>query len=134
MPLVRPTLDLFIKRLEAEFTHGYRIGPNVFYVSLTNEKGKERSVSDEERLSWGPLWNEENNKFELFLEATPALSSLKDWMFYICDGSHRYKAWIGYIERLHKMDRSWHILVDSICLNTQEKIGALLNVMHNVNM
>lgn len=75
MPLVRPILDSDIKRLETEFIHGYRIGANVFYVSLINEKGEERSISDDERVSWGPLWNE-NIKFELFLETNPALSSL----------------------------------------------------------
>jgi hypothetical protein len=133
MPLVCPTLDSDIKRLEAEFTYGYQIGANIFYVSLTNEKGEERSISGEERVNWGPLWNEENNKFELFLEATPTLSSLKNRMFFICDGNHRYKAWTRYIERLHKMDQSWHISVDSICLNTEGKIGALLNAMHDVN-
>jgi hypothetical protein len=133
MPLVHPILDSDIKRLEAEFTHGYKIGTNVFYVSLINEKGEERSVSDEERVSWGPLWNEENIKFELFFEATPALSSLKNQMFFICDSTHSYKAWTGCIERLHEMDQSWHISVDSICFNTKGKIRALLNAMHNVN-
>jgi hypothetical protein len=54
-------------------------------------------------------------------------------MFFICDGNHRFKAWIGYIDRVHKMDRSWHNSVDSICLETRGKIGALLNAMHNVN-
>jgi hypothetical protein len=40
MPLVRPKLDSDIKRLEAEFAHGYRVGSNVFYVSICNEKGE----------------------------------------------------------------------------------------------
>jgi hypothetical protein len=53
MPLVHPILDSDIKRLEAEFTHGYKIGTNVFYVSLINEKGEERSVTDEERVVGG---------------------------------------------------------------------------------
>ena len=106
MPLVRAILDSNIKRLEAKFTHGYQIGANVFNVFSTNEKGEERSVNDEEMVSWGPLWNEENNRFELFLEATPILSSLKNRMFFICDGNHYYKAWTRYIERLHKMDQS----------------------------
>jgi hypothetical protein len=34
MPLVRPTLAYDIKKLEAEFTHGYRPGAPVFYVSI----------------------------------------------------------------------------------------------------
>jgi hypothetical protein len=39
-PLVFPTLVSDIKRLEAEFTHGYKIGESFFNVSLTNEKGR----------------------------------------------------------------------------------------------
>ena len=84
-------------------------------------------------MSWGPLWNEEYNKFEIFLKATLALSSLKDQMFFIFDGIYYYKAWIDYIIKLHKMDQSRHILVDFICLDTQKKIGVLLNAMHNIN-
>jgi hypothetical protein len=46
MPLVHPTLAHDIKRLEAEFTHGYRPGTPVFYVSITNEHRDERFVKD----------------------------------------------------------------------------------------
>jgi hypothetical protein len=46
MPLVHPTLANDIKRLEAEFTHGYRPGAPVFYVSIYNGKGEEWSVKD----------------------------------------------------------------------------------------
>ena len=49
MPLVRPTLATDIKKLETEFTHGYRPGAPVFYVSICNEKGEERSVTDEDK-------------------------------------------------------------------------------------
>jgi hypothetical protein len=48
MPLVRPTLTNDIKRLEAEFTHGYRPGAPVFYVSISNEKGEEQSLMEED--------------------------------------------------------------------------------------
>jgi hypothetical protein len=54
MPLVRPTLAKDIKRLEAEFTHGYRDGARVFYVSICNEKEEERSVKNENTSNWGP--------------------------------------------------------------------------------
>jgi hypothetical protein len=43
MPLVRPTLAHNIKRLEAEFTHGYRPRALVFYVSICNEHGSGQS-------------------------------------------------------------------------------------------
>jgi hypothetical protein len=46
IPLVRPTLVHDIKRLEAEFTNGYRPGASVFYVSITNEHGEERFMKD----------------------------------------------------------------------------------------
>jgi hypothetical protein len=46
MPLVRPTLAHDIKRLEAEFTHGYRLGVLMFNVSITNKLGDERFVKD----------------------------------------------------------------------------------------
>jgi hypothetical protein len=53
MPLVRPTLAHDIKRLEAEFTHGYRPGAPVFYVSITNEHGDERFMKDVNTNNWG---------------------------------------------------------------------------------
>jgi hypothetical protein len=76
MPLVRSTLASNIKRLEAEFTHGYRVGVNVFYVSLTIEKGEDMIVTADEKEKWRPLWNEENEKFEKFLGDSSSLSSL----------------------------------------------------------
>jgi hypothetical protein len=81
-------------------------------------RGKEMIVIDEEKVNWRPLWNKENNKFELFLKAISALSFLKDRMFFICDGNYCYEAWTTYINRLHEMDQSWHISVDSIFLDT----------------
>jgi hypothetical protein len=55
MPLVRPTLDSDIKRLEAEFAHGYRAGSCVFYVSICNERGESAKITEEELDTWGPL-------------------------------------------------------------------------------
>jgi hypothetical protein len=43
---------------------------------LTNEKGEERIVTADEKEKWGPLWNEENEKFEKFLRDSSSLSSL----------------------------------------------------------
>jgi hypothetical protein len=48
MLLVRSTLAIDIKRLEVEFTHGYRPGAPVLYVSICNDKGEERSMKDED--------------------------------------------------------------------------------------
>jgi hypothetical protein len=54
MPLVHPTLAHDIKRLEAKFTHGYRLGAPVFYVSITNEYGEERFVKNVDTKKWDP--------------------------------------------------------------------------------
>jgi hypothetical protein len=54
-------------------------------------------------------------------------------MFFICDGNHRFKAWIGYIDRLHSNDPEWHYSMDNICLDTKGKVALLLNAMHDIN-
>jgi hypothetical protein len=133
MPLVRPTLESDIKRLEAEFFHGYRHGTSVFYVTLCNERGEERSVSEAEMRNWDPLWIEANKHFDDQLRANKHLQHLQGRMFFICDGNHRFKAWTRYIDRLYRDDRDWHIAVDSIVLDTKGKIGLLLNAMHDIN-
>jgi hypothetical protein len=133
MPLVRPTLGIDIKRLEAEFTHGYRPGAPVFYVSICNEKGEVRSVKDEDTSDWGPHWTSVNAEFEAKLALNPHLKFLSGRMFFVSDGNHRLKAWTGYISRLHSNDRKWHYSVDSICLDASGKGGLLLNAMHDIN-
>jgi hypothetical protein len=114
MPLVRPTLTHDIKRLEAEFTHGYRLGASVFYVSTTNENGEERLLKDVDTSNGGPHWTLVNDEFEAKLALNPQLKSLCDRMFFICDRNHWFKAWTGYIDRLHSNDPEWHYSVDSI--------------------
>jgi hypothetical protein len=52
MPLVRPTLTNDIKWLEVEFTHGYRPGAPVFYISIFNKQGEEWFVKDEDTSDW----------------------------------------------------------------------------------
>jgi hypothetical protein len=112
MLLVRPTLTHDIKRLEAEFIHGYRLGALVFYVSITNEHGEERFVKDVDTSKWDPHWTSMNIDFEAKLALNPHLRSLCGRMFFIYNGNHCFKAWIGYIDRLHRDDREWHYAVD----------------------
>jgi hypothetical protein len=99
--LVHPTLVNDIKRLEVEFTHGYRRAV-VFYLSIYNKHGELRSVSDKDRSSWGPHGTAANSEFKAKLAANPHLKFFFGHMFFICDGNHRFKAWTGYIKRLHK--------------------------------
>lgn len=133
MPLVRPTLDSDIKRLEAEFTHGYRPGATVFYVSLTNEFGEEAFITEDDKKSWGPLWTAASDNFESGLRSLPHLLFLKNRKLFICDGNHRFKAWMGYINRMHQTDANWHISVDCICLDIKASVGLALHAMHDIN-
>jgi hypothetical protein len=73
MPMIRPSLQCDLTRLEQDFVHGYRDGSSVFYVSLTNEQGEIEEVSDAEKDTWGPHWNAENDVFDAILNATPGL-------------------------------------------------------------
>jgi hypothetical protein len=90
MPLVRPTND--IKRLEAEFTHGYWPGAPVFYVSICNKHGEEWSVKDVDSNNWGLHWTLVNNEFEAKLASNPHFKFLCGHVFFICNGNHRFKA------------------------------------------
>ena len=87
--LVRPTLIHDIKRLEAKFTHGYRPGVLVFYVSITNEYEDQRFMKDVDTSNWGPQWTYE---FEAKLALNPHLHFLCGCTFFICDRNHRFKA------------------------------------------
>ena len=133
MPLVCPTLAHDIKRLEVEFTHGYWLGASVFYVSITNKYGEERVVKDVDISKWDPHQTLVNIDFEVKLALNSYLCFLCCCMFFICDGNHRFKAWIGYIDRLHRDDREWYYAVDNICLDTRGKGGLFINAMHNIN-
>ena len=133
MPLVRSTLVTNIKKLETEFSHGYCPNAPVFYVSICNEKGEERSLTDEDKRIWGPHWTSVNEEFEDKLHSNPHLQFLSGRMFYVCDGNHRLKAWTCVIQRLHRADRSWHYSVDSICLDARGKACRLLNAMYDIN-
>lgn len=99
MPMVRPALQCDLTKLEQDFVHGYRDGSNVFYVSVTNEQGQTKMVTDAEKEAWGTLWNEENDAFNAMLMATPGLQDLVGSKFFVCDGNHRLLAWTSNIRQ-----------------------------------
>jgi hypothetical protein len=131
--MVRPTLASDLVKLEQEFVHGYREGASVFYVTTTNEDSKTQEVLEADKASWGPIWNAKNDVFNKFLLSDPHLAHLTNLMFFVCDGNHRRQAWLNHIDRLHRNEDSWHYLVDSILLETNGKVGLVMQVMHNIN-
>jgi hypothetical protein len=82
-------------------THGYQLGAPIFYVSITKEYREERFVKDVDTSKWDPHWTSINKDFEAKLASNLHLRSLCGHMFFIYDGNHRFKAWTGYIDRLH---------------------------------
>ena len=61
------------RMLEIEFTHGYCLSAPIFYISIYNEKGEERSMMDEDKSNWGPHWTSVNKEFEDKLDSNPHL-------------------------------------------------------------
>jgi hypothetical protein len=133
MPMVRPALQCDLTKLENDFVNGYRDGASVFYVSLTNEEGNQEMVSDADKLLWGPIWNEKNDHFNAYLNATPGLEKFQNSKFFVCDGNHRLLAWKSYISKNFKDNKDWHVAVDSIILDTKGQIGEAMLAMHDIN-
>jgi len=134
MPLVRPTMRSDVKRLEAEFVHGYRDGDRVFYVSLSSDTGEEKVVSVADEEAWGPQWQKEHEDFESKVKDDPILGILSGRMFFVWDGNHRLLAWRQFIDRAHAEDPEWHLSVECILLNVGDSTPILLNAMHDINL
>jgi len=52
--MVRPALKCDLIKLEQLYVHEYIEGSAVFYVSITNEQGDEKSVTEDDKAIWGP--------------------------------------------------------------------------------
>ena len=74
-----------------------------------------------------------NDEFNRFLDSHEALKHMVDCKFFVCDGNHRRIAWMNHISRLHSRKIKWHFCVDSIILDTRNRIGLTMQVMHDVN-
>jgi len=133
MPMVRPTLSCDLIKLEQEFTHGYDEGARVFYASVSDEQGESGFFSEAEKAEWGPIWQKVNDEFNSELSSHIELKHLVDAKFYLCDGNHRRIAWMRHINRLYSANPLWHISVDTILLDTKGRVGAAMQVMHDIN-
>ena len=123
MSMVQPTLASDILALEQQFVYEYEEGARVFYVSIADEQSCIGVFSVEEKQEWGALWNLVNDQFNDQLRSNNCLSHLVDSKFFICDGNHKRIAWMNHITRLHSTELSWHISVDSIILDTRNRVA-----------
>jgi len=51
MPIVRPTLQCDLTKLQNKFVNGYKDGSALFYVFVMNEQGEEEQVLDANQKS-----------------------------------------------------------------------------------
>ncbi|KAG0631975.1 hypothetical protein M758_1G295400 [Ceratodon purpureus] len=133
LQVVRPALENDVAKMQAEFSHGYRDGASVFYVSTTNFQGHEKYVTEAERAKWSAHWRTRDQEFEEFLSRDPELAELSNKFFYVWDGNHRLVAWYEFIRKSHKQDLEWHYMVRSIVLRTAENVTDVLTAMHDIN-
>ena len=107
-------LTMDIKKLKADFVHGYRPGAAVFYISIMNFQGSEREVQKEDRATRNRHSQQQDREFEAFLQANPDLRFLSNKYFYISDGNYRHQAWIEFIAKSYADNFEWHYRVRSI--------------------
>jgi len=127
--MVRPTLKCDLTKLEQQYVHRYLAGSAVFYVSVINEQGEEESVTDSDKVV-RDLIGMKKMMFLMRSCVTPELQHLQNSKFFVCDGNHRLLAWSSYIVRHHQADKTWHVSMDVIILQTKGRIGI---VMHDIN-
>ena len=133
LQVVRLALAMDIEKMKADFIHEYRPGAAVFYVSTTNIQGTERTVSDEDLLSWNAHWRRKNVEFEEFLNADPELCFLSNKMFYVYDGNHTLVAWTKFIHQAHPNDLDWYFRIRTTVLRTLDNVTNVLTAMHDIN-
>ena len=132
-PKVRPIIETDVCKLANEFVKGYREGDRVLYVSPYSKNGKKKPVHVDDKIWDNPLWKAANDRFEETLPADPDLRQFSGKYFYVCEGNHRVKAWMRYIEEMRRDNPSWYYFVDCIVLDGRADYKRLLDAMNDVN-
>lgn len=136
LPLVRPILEQDVKKLEAEFVHGYRNGDRPLYVSIFNDVGLEVDVTPQVISTWSTHWQDASTKFDNFVERDGELQILHGKMLFVWEGNHRYTAWWRYIESNYggdHYDPKFYEPVECICIDSRGVLDSLLDAMNDVN-
>jgi hypothetical protein len=132
LPLVRPTSEVEVLRLECEFVMGYREGDRILYVSAFNNVSVDLPIPPGIMASWSPLWQEASVEFDAKLKKDPDLAHFAGKMFFVWEGNHRFTAWWRHINNHHADDKSWYITVDCIVINPRGCTGVFLNATSNI--
>jgi hypothetical protein len=134
LPVVRPFLKNDVLNLASHFVScGYLEGNGVFYVSMEDNDGRTRAVTDEVVATWSENWIAVNAEFEKLLQSDDDLRVFSGKMFMVWDGNHRLQAWLPIINDDHGQDQSWHFSVESIILVVNGDVASLVTALHDVN-
>ena len=93
MPIVRPTLRCDVLKLMGAFRYGYKPRSGAMYVSVTDDEGQSRVVTQEDVQKWSLCWIQEIDAFENCLKSDSDLVGLSGSMFFVYDSNHRRLAW-----------------------------------------
>jgi hypothetical protein len=134
LPIVRPFLKNDVLNLASHFVScGYLEGNGVFYLSLEDNEGRTKVVTDEIIATWSESWISVNAEFEHLLQSDADLQVFLGKMFMVWDGNHRLQAWLSIINEDHSLDRSWHFSMESIILVVNGDVASLVASLHDVN-
>jgi hypothetical protein len=134
LPVVRPFLKNDVLNLASHFVScGYLEGNGVFYLSLEDNEGRTKVVTDEIIATWSESWISVNAEFEHLLQSDADLQVFLGKMFMVWDGNHRLQAWLSIINEDHSLDRSWHFSMESIILVVNGDVASLVASLHDVN-
>ncbi len=136
LPLVRPILEQDVKKLEAEFIHGYRSGDRPLYVSVFNDTGLDVNVTPQVTSTWSSHWHEASMNFDNLVEHDTELQILHGKMLFVWEGNHRYTAWWRYIESNYggeQYNPKFYQPVECICIDPRGVLDPLLDAMNDVN-
>lgn len=93
MEAVRNLQEDSVERLKKGFKDsGYVAKLSEFHITGVNEAGETLTVADV-KDNWDPIWTRLNQEFELECDAVEEFKILKDKMFWVFDGNHRFTAW-----------------------------------------
>ena len=93
MEAVRSLQEDDVNMLKERFYEtGYVTTMPEFFLVCKNLAGESQTVADFVD-KWDQAWKDINNEFEKECEAVEEFRILKDQMFWVFDGNHRFTAW-----------------------------------------
>jgi hypothetical protein len=104
-----------------------------FYVQPRDANGVKLFVTDKIRKTWDPVWQEQDRMFEEECDANEHFVGLKERMFAIFDGNHRFHAWSMVCSKYPDEVKYHPWVVCLILKGDQAFMVELEQAMHGVN-